>query len=200
MQVRNNPQIPDQINSPNFRAIKSVKCEGLYKKYPQYADKLVYSFRNNPVAMNFCKDRDVDIVFHACKFGLLGTKSSIYLLYDNPVKSMMKKIFDFITRKRECIKLTSWGNKYDIKESLVESTDDLASHLSPWSKGKGQTGLLDSHIENAEKEIQEALAKKSKRQEEKLAKNKAQKELKIKEEIDLEMLQSSIKDLIETSK
>ena len=28
--------------NPNFTSIKSVKCEGLYKKYPEFAYKLTY--------------------------------------------------------------------------------------------------------------------------------------------------------------
>jgi hypothetical protein len=32
MQVQNNPQM---ASATSFKAIKSVKCEGLYKKFPE---------------------------------------------------------------------------------------------------------------------------------------------------------------------
>ena len=63
-----------QKHNPNFTAIKSVKCDGLYKKYPELANELVTAFKKNPTAMEFCKKYDVDVVFYAVKQmqGLLG--------------------------------------------------------------------------------------------------------------------------------
>ena len=44
-----------QKHNPNFTAIRSIKCEGLYKKYPEYANHLVEAFKKNPIAIEFCK-------------------------------------------------------------------------------------------------------------------------------------------------
>jgi len=199
MNIQNNPQIPSTI-SPSFKAIKTVKCAGLYEKYPKYAEKLIYTFRNNPVAMNFCKNRDVDIVFYASKDRMNGTESSIHIFYNNPVKSLIKKFFDFINGKKECIQLSAWGNQYNVRESLIESTGSLIESLKPYNPNDGQTGVLDSHIKLAEKKYQETLAKKSKKQEEKLAKIAKQNFEKKETESAKESLKSSISKLIESSK
>ena len=47
MQVQNNPQIPNTV--PNFKAIKSVKHQGLYKKHPKLAQNLVDTFKTNKI-------------------------------------------------------------------------------------------------------------------------------------------------------
>ena len=46
---------------PNFKAIKSVKCEGLYKEFPRYGKDLVETFKKNPTAMEFCRKYDVKV-------------------------------------------------------------------------------------------------------------------------------------------
>lgn len=56
-----------QRHNPNFTSIKSVKCEGLYKKTPELATDVVEAFKANPKAMEFCRKYDVDIVFYAFK-------------------------------------------------------------------------------------------------------------------------------------
>ena len=56
-----------QRHNPNFTAIKSVKCDGLYKKYPELANELIEALKQNPKAMEFCKKYDVDIIFYAIK-------------------------------------------------------------------------------------------------------------------------------------
>lgn len=44
MQVQNVNNY-SQMNNPNFTSIKGVRCEGLYKKYPEFADALVTAFQ-----------------------------------------------------------------------------------------------------------------------------------------------------------
>lgn len=201
MQIQNNFSISNQTTSPNFKAIKSVTCSGLYKKHPQLADRLVNVLQYNYEAMKFFKDVDVDIVFHACKEDMERTESSINIFYDNPVKkSGIKKFLDLISGKKETIRLTTYGNKSIMQESLEESTENLIEYISPYTKGNGASGILNSHIELANKTIQEALAKKSKKEEERLAKIAEKNYKKIETENATKSLQDSIDNLIRNSK
>ena len=81
MQVQNNPQI---TSTPNFKAIKSIKSTGLYKKQPRLVQGLVDTFQTNKTAMDFCKKYDVDIVFHACKDIMHSVKSTVAIFFKNP--------------------------------------------------------------------------------------------------------------------
>ena len=62
MQIQNNYSVNTNYN-PNFMMIKSVRSEGLYKKYLQKVNDLVDALKNNDTAMELCKKYDVDIVF-----------------------------------------------------------------------------------------------------------------------------------------
>ena len=158
MQIRNNPQIPTQTTSPNFKAIKTIKCEGLYKKHPDLAKNLVDTFKENPKAMDFCKKYDVDIVFNACKKGISWVESSLHVLFDNPAKS---KFLGFIGSKRDKVSLTGFGNSYSYEASLKQSTQHLFEYICKYNPNiKNRTGVLDSHIKLKEEEIQKALNEK----------------------------------------
>ena len=54
MQVQNVNNY-SQMNNPNFTSIKSVRCEGLYKKYPEFADALVTAFKKIQKLWSFAK-------------------------------------------------------------------------------------------------------------------------------------------------
>ena len=60
MQVQNDCSVGNYNTS--FKRIRSIKCAGLYKKQPQYANKLIEAFKQNEKAMEFCKKYDVDIL------------------------------------------------------------------------------------------------------------------------------------------
>ncbi len=193
MQIYNNPQVPPVVTSPNFKAIKSVKCEGLYKEFPRYGKDLVDTFKKNPTAMEFCRKYDVDLVFHACKDMMNSVRSTILLIFENPTKS---KFLGFLGNRKDKIELSGYGNAYNYDASLKASTNTLIDYMLDSTEGKPVTGLLDSHIKLKEKEINDILLKK-----ELNAKDKQQ----IKGE-DLpnawlkEDLDKSINDLIERSK
>ncbi len=193
MQIYNNPQVPQTTTAPNFKAIKSVKCEGLYKEFPRYGKDLVETFKKNPTAMEFCRKYDVDLVFHACKDMLNSVKSTILLIFENPTKS---KFLGFLGSRKDKIELSGYGNAYNYDSSLKASTNTLIDYMSDSTTGKPVSGLLDSHIKLKEKEINDILLKKDLN-----AKDKQQIEGK-----DLptrwleEDLENSINDLIERSK
>ena len=193
MQIYNNPQVPPVVTSPNFKAIKSVKCEGLYKEFPRYGKDLVDTFKKNPTAMEFCKKYDVDLVFYACKDMMDSIRSTILLSFKNPAKN---RFLGFLGSKKDKIELTGYGNAYNYKESLKASTLQLIDYMQDSTKGKPVSGLLDSHIKLKEKEINDILLKK-----ELDSKHKQQIEGEdlpktwLKEDLD-----KSINDLIERSK
>lgn len=200
MQIYNNPQIPSQTNTsqtlPNFKAIKSVKCEGLYKKYPQYAERLVDTFKKNPIAMKFCKDQDVNIVFYACKKLGEVVESSIYIFFKNPAKT---KFFGLINNVDDYISISAFDKRYNLEKSLEKSTACLRDYVSENIPGK-ISGVLDSHIMNKQKEINEYLTKKSKKEEDNIARALKKNYLKIQKRNAIESLKNSINDLINSSK
>ena len=190
MQVQNNPLM---VSTTNFKAIKSVKCEGLYKEFPRYGKDLVDTFKKNPTAMEFCKKYDVDLVFHACKDMMNSVRSTILLIFENPTKS---KFLGFLGSKKDKIELSGYGNAYDYDRSLKASTEQLMDYMLDSTEGKPVTGLLDSHIKLKEKEIEDILLKKE-------LNNKDKQQIKgedlsnrwLEEDLD-----RSINDLIERSK
>ena len=195
-----NPNNYQRRHNPSFTSIKSIKCEGLYKKYPGLANELVTSFQKNPKAMEFCKKYDVDIVFHAIKQMQDSVESSINIFFDNLSKSKARKFFDKLTgNSDDKIVIHAWGNKYSLSQSIEESTKDLKNKILP-EKKVGDSfvgGLLDSHIEMAEEKIQNVLNRKSKNVLEKEMQSTMSKSAKEQLDTDASKLQSSINKLIE---
>ena len=155
-----------QKNNPNFTSIKSVKCEGLYKKYPGMARGLVEAFKENPKAMEFCKKYDVDVVFHAMKQMQDSVKSSIHIFFDNISKSKARKFFDKLTGNTDDkVVLHAWGNEYSIPNSLKASTAELINNISPERKvgDRFLGGMLDSHLKSADEKMQKVIDDKSKK-------------------------------------
>ncbi len=190
-------------SNPNFTSIRSVRCEGLYKKYPELANNLVETLKNNPKAMAFCKKYDVDIVFYAAKQMEDAVKSSIHIFFDNISKSKFRKFFDKLTgSSSDQVTIHAWGRDYPLARSIKTSTANLVEAISPERKvGNGyRGGLLDSHLqsadENIEKVLQEKLQKDIKAAK-KVARAKADKS---KLEYDTSSLQKSIEDLIDSGK
>lgn len=187
-------QIPT-TKTPNFKAIKSVRCEGLYKKYPEYGQELVETFKQNPKAMEFCKEYDVDIVFHAFKRAVSSVESSIRILFKNPAK---KSFLGILGNARDEIALHGFGNRYDEKLSLRQSTANLKNYIAENVPGK-TSGVLNSHIESKEEEIKKALDKKAAKLAKKQEKAEIKNNSKNKMIADTEKLQDSIQDLINQS-
>ena len=185
--------------NPNFTSIKSVKCEGLYKKYPEFANGLVQAFKNNPIAMDFCKKYNVDIVFYAIKQANDSVQSSVNIFFENLAKSKLRKFFENVLGKSDDkVVIYAWGNKYSCPKSLEESTKSLITAILPEQKlgSKYSGGLLDSHIKLADEKIQSELAEKSKKVSAKRLQKNAESVAKNKLDSDTSALQKSIDDLI----
>ena len=195
MQINN---INQNYNNTNFQAIKSVKCRGLYEKYPELGQQLVDTFSKCKEAMDFCKKYDSDIVFYAKKYGYDSVESSIHIFYDNPALSKLKKFFKFLNSSEDKVELTAWGNPhYDLAESVQNATNTLCSYMRPWNKSiNPQGGLLSSHIESADSDIQTVLAQRAGKIEKKIAKAESAKNMKIQLEDNKAKLDGAIQDLI----
>lgn len=155
MQIHNIMPNTNQT-TPNFKAIKSVKCEGLYEEFPRYGIQLVETFKKNPVAIQFCKKYDVNLVFYACKDVMNSVRSSLLLFFENPAKS---KILGFLGSRKDKIELSGYANSYDINSSLKASTDQLTDYMLYSTEGKPMSGVLNSHIKSKEEEITNKLFK-----------------------------------------
>ncbi len=200
MQIQNvNSYSNNYSQKPHFTSIKSVKCEGLYKKYPELANQLVDTLKENPKAMEFCKKYDVDIVFHAIKKMQDSVESSIHIFFDNISKSKARKFLDKIAGNTDDkVVLHAWGNKYSLPESLKASTADLIEHISPERKVADgyRGGMLDSHLQSADEKIQTVLNDKMNKALKKEADLKAAKANESKLNSDSSKLQNSIDELI----
>lgn len=171
-----------QKHNPNFTSIKSVKCAGLYKKNPELAAEVVEAFKANSKALEFCKKYDVNIVFYAFKDMHQSVESSLHIFYDNISKSKFRKFLDkFLGYKDDKISIHAWSDKYSLPESLKESTVNLIEAIAPQKKVKDgyRGGMLDSHIELADKKIQDTLAERAAKLKEKQDRLKAAKEAKL---------------------
>lgn len=200
MNIQNNRNI---YNQPNFTSIKSLQCRGLYKKYPELGKELVETLKENPKAMDFCKKYDVDIVFYAANIGMKKNLSSIHIFYDNVAKSKFKKFIGFLNNTKDKVELVMYGSKYQVEESLKESTKYLkrAIHASIGGKHGGEYGgMLDIHLEYAHKRMQDELAKKVAEAEAKKVKRLLKVNAQTKVLQDKQELDESIRKLIEDSK
>ncbi len=178
----------------SFTGIRKVKCLGLYEKHPELGKELVDTFKNNSKVMDFCKKYDVDIFFHSAKDYMESVKSSVNIFYDNISKSKLKRFFNSQDDK---ITISGWGNKHNLRESLAEATEDLKYAISPTdTKAQRPTGLLDSHIDLAEKKIQEALNQKELAKQNKLNQKEYKKQAQITHSDEKANLSNAIQDLI----
>lgn len=197
MQIYNNPQIPTQTNPPAFKAIKSVKLEGLYKKFPEQGKELVSVFGENPVAMEFCKKYDVDIVFNAIKDLQNTVSNNLHIFFNNPSK---RKFLGLFGNTRDNISISSYGNQINIEESLKASCKELKKFMSKETSGIVNSGMLDSHIQLKEKEIEEVLQEKLTKQSQKYDMKAAKYSARFKHKEDKASLENSIDELINKSK
>lgn len=188
-----------QKNNPNFTSIKSVRCSGLYKKYPECANALIEAFKENPKAMEFCKKYDVDIVFHALKQMHDSVESSIHIFFDNIAKSKSRKFLDkLLGNSDDKVVIHAWGNKYSLPQSIVESTSSLIENISPEKRVADgyRGGMLDSHLKLADERIQKTIMEKSKKSLDKYVQAQAAKASKERYETKSSNLQKSIDELI----
>lgn len=150
-------------HQPNFTAIKSIRCEGLYKRHPELAEGLLESFKHNEKAMNFCKKYNVDIVFYATKSYTDTIKSSIHLFVENISKSKLRTFFDKLLNNKDEITISAFANNYPALKSLETSSKELMEMIGTERQinGRWKGGVLNSHLNLYDRNIENELAKKA---------------------------------------
>ena len=188
MNIHNNMQ---SNIAPSFGAIKSIKCTGLYEKRPDLSKELVDTFTSNPVAMDFCKKYDVDIVFNARKDSQ-NLISTFYIQYDNPAKSSFSK---FVGRSKDKFAMSSYGYNWDIDRFLPEVTEDMKNKIA-----HNKMGVLDGNLKYIDDEITAKLNEEKQKQVAKQAKKNAEQFAHNKRFLDAAALNDTIKKAMEDSK
>ncbi len=197
MQV-NSIQFQETRKQPQFTAIKSLKCRGLYKDYPKLGMELVDTFKRNPEVIRFCKKYDVDVVFYAAKQIISDVSSEIHIFYNDVSRSRIGKLFK---GSKDDVNISGYGSKSSITDSIMESTNNLKSYISPYIKENLTGGILESHLSNADKRIQEILDKKAQVKQDKAMRKLASENTSNELKNDKNALDKSVKDLIdETNK
>lgn len=193
----------NNTTAPSFGRIKSVECQGLYKKFPELGKKLVDAFQQNPNAMEFCKKYDVNIIFQATKDSMNAVRSSVCVFYDNVAKGKLKRFIDFLSDEKDNINLSSFANKYNVEAALKESTNSLIEMITPVNPNgstKIYNGLLDSHLRYAEERMQKILDKRAEKLAQKLQKTKVKEIAQNNLAKNSQKLNDSINNLIDSSK
>lgn len=186
----------NNYNTPAFGSIKSIKCEGLYKKYPKMGRELIDTLQKNQTAMDFFKKYDVDIVFHAFKQGTAMVESSINIFYDNIAKSKFQKLLNALNGSKDNIQIHGFGNDYEIPKSLKASSDNLKKAILPEPEGNG---VLVSHIKMAEEGIQKILDQKAEKLNKKQAKINMKNAAEQKQNLEKKLLNDSIQNMIDNT-
>lgn len=138
-------------NQTNFKALKSIRYKGLYKKYPQEAEKLKNAFLNNPVAMDFCKKFDVNVIIEAEKVDKY-LSTCVRLDYLNPLKSKLFGIFNIkdivLAQVAHCKPVE------DMSSAIKDATDFTIPCLSSRKSANGEElGTLNLNIKAALNEM-----------------------------------------------
>lgn len=150
-------------NQPNFTAIKSIRCEGLYKNQPKLAQGLLDTFKHNEKAMSFCKKYNVDIVFYAKERFAGVVESSIHLFVENISKSKLRTFFDKLLNNKDEISISAFANNYTTPKNLEASSEILMEMIGTERKvnGKWKGGILDAHLDTYDRNIENELMKKA---------------------------------------
>ena len=199
MQVQS---INNQRSNMSFKKI-TVCGEGLYKKRPDLVKELLDTFMSNPKAIEFSKKRkDLDIVFFAAKAAQGAVENSINIIYKNPVMGAIGRFFNSIGmyNPTKVLKIPGFSRSYNPDESLQSATEDLKIQMMPSTLGFPTTGVLDSHIDLHEKEIEKFFEAKTEKKSQEAARKSALHSKKEKLDIDNSLLNQSIKELNEMVK
>ena len=141
-----------QTNSQtNFQALKSIRYKGLYKKYPQEAEKLKNALLKNPVAMDFVKMFDVDVIIEAEKVNK-HLSTSVRLDYLNPMKSRLFGLFNI--KDIVLAQVTHCKEVEDMSSAIKDATDSMIPWMSSRKRANGEEfGTLNLNIKKALNEM-----------------------------------------------
>ena len=116
-------------NQTNFKAIKSVRCEGLYRKNFDLFRDITQVLKENPVADYFFKKYDVAIVLNADEKATNLVESSLRIIFDNPFKNKFDSMIDASKNIFNQAIVLGHGYSESLEKSIEKSTADLKSYL-----------------------------------------------------------------------
>jgi hypothetical protein len=176
----------------NFQRIRSIKCEGLFKKNPQACREILESFKSSAASMQFCNKHDVDIVLRACDVDMWAVDSEFVMLYKNlaPEGGLIDKFLHKIKSPKR-LRVGTYSNEYNRNLSFNKGVEKLKQHVSPYKPNENFSGVLEAHISSVTKEEDMLLKKQAEQsaiKENKLNQNVLQEQSKKMEQKDLDDL------------
>ena len=145
----NNYSQNNNQKNPNFGAIRSVQCIGLYEKNPQFNQRLEQALDKCYSLKDFSKKYDVDIIFDAWLRSKSRVENSISIIFENPSKS---KILGVLGSKTDKIEIGRDNDLSNTAESFTHSTMQLIDDIT--SGYCGGTGRLEHAVKEKAKEIE----------------------------------------------
>ena len=142
-------------NQTNFKAVKCVRCEGLYRKNFGLFKDITQALKQNPVADYFFKKYDVAIVLNADEKATNLVESSLRIIFDNPFKNKFDSMIDASKNIFNQTIVLGHGYSENLEKSLEKSTADLKGYLdgSDAVKSKAFRNSLKSTEDTLRKDI-----------------------------------------------
>ncbi len=150
--------------------------------------------------MEFCSSYPTSIVIHAMKKAMNSVESAICIFYKDKSKGRWAKFIDAVCGSDDKVIIHSWGNQYNLDDSMKEATASLKAAMSPeGTKSEHQTGLLNSHVKSAREKLEKSFADWLKGTEENKANLTAKEIAKKARAKDKYQLEAAINEVIEKS-
>ena len=142
-------------NQTNFKAIKSTRCEGLYRKNFKLYKDVMNTLKQNPVADYFFKKYDVAIILNADEKATNLVESSLRIIFDNPFKNKFDSMIDASKNIFNQTLVLGHGYSESLEKSLEKSTADLKGYLdgSDATKSKAFRNSLKTTEDTLRKDI-----------------------------------------------
>ena len=113
----------------NFKAVKCVRCEGLYRQHFNLFKDITKSLSQNPVANYFFKKYDVAIILNADEKATNLVESSLRIIFDNPFKNKFDSMIDANKNIFNQAIVLGHGYSESLEKSIEKSTADLKSYI-----------------------------------------------------------------------
>lgn len=142
-------------NQTNFKAIKCVRCEGLYRKNFDLFRDITQALKENLVADYFFKKYDVAIILNADEKATNLVESSLRIIFDNPFKNKFDSMIDASKNIFNQTLVLGHGYSESLEKSLKKSTADLKAYLdgSDAAKSKAFRVSLKTTEDTLKKDI-----------------------------------------------
>ena len=137
-----------QINNAdtNFKALKGIYTEGIYKKYPKQAGNVLKELKANKKVMDFCQRYETEVHLSGTASSYSGYDTKLRVTYKplpskNKFKNFMQSIAK-IFKTEKAINCVGFGL----------CMDEASDHLI---KGINENGTLNKQIMNIENDVKD---------------------------------------------